>query len=110
MATATQLDTDMSFWAPETHHYQIDGSSSYLAVTVDPGMPSEAVVEVIDATLGELNAPSIASGKNLIQIAPTVILPCTVEGLAIDLTPLHTFDPGTSHADALAAAGYEVIQ
>jgi len=107
VATATQVDRDMSFWAPETRLYSIS-DGSYLAVTVDPGVPTPEVEEVLDEALAALDAPSIASGKNLIQISPTVILPCTDEGFAIDLTPLHTFEPGTSHEDALTAAGYEV--
>lgn len=106
MATATQLDTDMSFWAPGTRHYSLD-TGDYLAVTVDVGLNSEAT-ELLDQALDALDAPTVASGRNKIVVSPTVAIACTDEGVPTDLTPVATFAPGTTHEKALEDMGHVI--
>jgi hypothetical protein len=103
MTTAVLLDTDMSAWAPVTKHYQ--AGDTYLAVTVDEGLTHE-VAGYVDQTLTAMGQPALQVGACTILTSPTVILECLADGAPIDLTPDHVSPPGTSHEDALVAAGY----
>lgn len=117
MATATLVSSDIPGWAPGTDLYSTS-DGRYLAVESMP-VP-EDTTHVIEqgqspmtddllAVLGE----SFAAMK--VVIRPTVIFLCTEDGAPLDadendhdpLTPLHIFDPGTTHEQALRNAGYE---
>lgn len=100
----TLVDSDMSTWAPGTQHYVTD-NAVHLAVTVDAGL-NDLTAAGIDELLAANGQPTLASGIHKVVVAPTVIVECNDEGIAVSLTPLHTFPPGTSHEDALELAGY----
>lgn len=89
----------MSHWGPGVRHYQL--TDGYIAVSVDAGVTPETQT-LIDETLTALGVPTLDSGIHKVVVEPTVILACDAQGVANDLTPLHTFPPGTSHEDAIA--------
>lgn len=94
------MTTDMSHWADGTKHYRV-GGQDYAVEATTPGanvVPvgvAPMITELLQI-IGEGDAPLLA------VVRPTVVFACTPEGYAVDLTPLHTFPPGTSHEDALA--------
>lgn len=94
MGVATLITTDMSMWAPGTRHYQVDdGTNLAVEASALPEPP--------------------AGGQATKQLArPTVIFACTSSGESLDtedaLTPLHSFEPGTTYEQALTAAGYTI--
>ncbi|MBU8833381.1 DUF7572 family protein [Mycolicibacterium goodii] len=102
MPTVTQLSTDMSHWPAGTHHYVTD-AGDYLAVCVDVGIPAGSEQLLIETSA------QLDGGIVRVLAQPTVIVQCDAEGSATSLDRLHTSPPGTSHADALAAAGYTVV-
>ena len=89
----------MSPWGAGVEHYRLD-DGSHVAVSVDVG-PNERAQQFIAETLGV-----IGGTIHRYDIEPTVIIACDEAGVATSLDRLHTFPPGTSHEDALAAAGY----
>jgi hypothetical protein len=95
MGVATLMGTDMSAWAHGTRHYQID-DGTHLAV--------ESCLMYEAPVVGEQAVKQLGR--------PTVIFACTETGESLDgddaLTPLHSFEPGTSHEDALTMAGHTV--
>lgn len=102
MPTATRLDTDMSHWPAGSRHYAID-DGRHLAVCVDTGIPTDAE-GLLNETLQLLDG-----GVVRVVAQPTVIVECDAEGSATSLDRLFTCPPGTSHEDALAAAGFTVL-
>ncbi|AIT13436.1 hypothetical protein PBI_RONRAYGUN_23 [Mycobacterium phage RonRayGun] len=104
MATATRI-ADVPGWAPGTQHYNTDDGNT-IAVCVDIG-PNETTLGYLDETLSALVGQPIAGRHNIIQ-QPTTIIDCFPDGTVEQLTPMHTFPPGTSHEDALRLAGYDI--
>jgi hypothetical protein len=68
---------------------------------VDAGVTPETK-SLIDETLTALGVPTLESGIHKVVVEPTVVLACDADGVATDLTPIHSFPPGTSHEDAIA--------
>lgn len=86
MATATErTDVDLGGWAPGTKFYSTDDDQHF----------------VVDADLADY-------GSFKVVRRPTVILYCTETAGVTDLVPDFTFDPGTSHEDAVHLAGFEL--
>lgn len=109
MVSATQLDTDMAIWGPGARHYQTS-DGRHLAVKVDDtGTLADSYADKVDQLLTAIGQPAVASGKHRIVPQPTAIIECNGDGSPIDLTPEHTFPAGTSHDDALTAAGFIVV-
>lgn len=120
MAKATLVTEQLEGWAPGTRHYRTSDGQDF-AVEADP-IPDTAndfvsegggeayMVPADEApVVGELLMVLGETEKAVkLVVRPTVIFACTPEGAAIDLTPLHSFTPGTSHEDALRGAGYEL--
>lgn len=109
----TLQDTEMGGWPPDTRHYRAaDGTNYAVIVHGDIDAATQALVE---AVIEELDGPmpegmSVPIEQYRVVPQPTVIIPCAANGQPIDLTPAWTFPPGTSAADALAAAGYEIAE
>lgn len=110
MPTATPVDTEMSAWADGTRHYRGD-DGKYFAVEAtlveEEGTPiipagAQPMIDELLTVVGD----GRAALKQIVR--PTVVFECTEDGQAIDLTPVQTFPAGTTHAEALAAMGYEV--
>lgn len=99
------VDSVMATWAPDTRHYVTD-DGQHLAVHVADGLDA-VTTELINESLEVSGIPTLESGIHTLVVEPTTIIECTEEGIAVNLTPLHTFPPGTSHEDALAQAGYQ---
>lgn len=102
----TQVDKPMKRWPPNTRLY-IDESGQHYAVHADEGL-STGQESAVNAALAALGQPMIRSGMHTIMLCDTTIVACDENGIAPDLTPLHSSAPGTSHEDALAAAGLEI--
>ena len=101
--TITLQPTAMKSWAPGTRHYlAADGTN--LAV--------ESMIDTLAGEIPGLNElVTVMVGDTLPihqVVRPTVVFACTEEGLAVDLTPIQTFPPGTAHEAALTEMGYEV--
>lgn len=101
------MPTDMSTWAPVTRHYRTDDGQDFAVECSVDAIPAGAVsmidelVVALGSTLGETNQ----------VLRPTVVLPCGPDGSPLGDTvpaPLFTFEPGVSHDEALALAGYPV--
>lgn len=97
------MDTDMSAWAAGTRHYS--GSTNNYAVEASDVTIPENATRQIGGALALLN---VDPNQTTMLARPTVVFECTPEGLAIDLTPVATFPPGTTHEEALAEMGYQV--
>lgn len=111
MHTATLQDTDMSTWADGTRHYLTD-DGRHFAVEATILADGASVIPVgAQPMINEL-LTLVGDGRAALKqiMRPTVIFECTDDGLAIDLTPLWTFAAGTTHEDALAMAGYAVVE
>ena len=109
MKSATLVDSVMDTWAPDTRHYVTD-DGQHFAIHVYDGIDAQTS-QYIDETLAEMGMPVLADGSNTIVVSPTTVNVCTKDGLPIGDSipePLHTFDPGTSHVDALALMGYTI--
>ena len=76
---ATRIDVDMNGWCPVSRLYAVDGGN--IVVTVE----------------------DFLTAKN------TQVFYADETGGAISLEPLITFDPGTTHDEALIALGYTVV-
>jgi hypothetical protein len=76
---ATRIDADMGGWCPVSRLYAVDGG--HIAVTVADFLTANA----------------------------TQVFYADEAGGAISLEPLITFNPGTSHDEALTNLGYTVI-
>lgn len=96
-------DTDMNHWYPGTAHYACE-DGTFIAVHADQHMTNHAVAH----TTTPHGKPAVKRGRNFIVKTPTVILPCSEEGVALSMTPLFYFDPDTTVKDALKRAGYVV--
>lgn len=96
----------MRRWPPNTRLY-VDESGQHYAVHADGGL-SGGQQNTLNAALDELGQPAVKSGMHTIIMCETTIVACDENGIAPDLTPMCTCPPGTSHEDALAAAGFEV--
>src|SRR5689334_1319444 len=116
MPSATLVSESAPGWAPGTHLYSTS-DGRYLAVeATDPGDDVELVIKPGDSPGGDDILLMIGETEASLKVVvrPTVIFLCNEEGQAIDaeendfdpLTPLHTFPAGTTHAEALQAAGY----
>lgn len=118
LATAKLLSADIPGWAPGTNLYSTS-DGKYLAVEAMP-IPEETT-QIVEpgqspqndellAVLGE----SYAALK--VVVRPTIVFLSNADGVPVDadendydpMTPLHRFDPGTSHTDALKELGYKV--
>jgi hypothetical protein len=117
VATATLITENLAGWAPGTHHYRCS-DGRYLAVEADP-LPEGTMIPVEAAPLvGQIIVAVGGDTRQAVKYVarPTVVFLTNEDGVAVDadendhdpLTPLHTADPGTSHAEALAAMGYKV--
>jgi hypothetical protein len=118
MATATLVTDNLAGWAPGTRHYRCS-DGKHLAVEADP-LPEGSMLAVEDAPLaGQIIVAVGGDTRQAIKYVarPTVIFLCDEQGIPVDsdendhdpLTPLHRFEPGTTHSEALTAAGYEPI-
>lgn len=98
-------------WLPDTRCYSTS-DGRYLAVSVHPDSLSEGTIGIIDQALAALDPeiPTISSGRGNFEIVitPTTVIECNEEYIALTMTPVAVFDPGTPHDDALAAIGYQV--
>ncbi|MFV8266490.1 hypothetical protein ACNQR9_26080 [Mycolicibacterium peregrinum] len=84
MTTAFErTEVDLGGWAPGTRMFSTDDNRHF----------------VIDADLGDY-------GHLKVVRRPTVILYCTETAGVTDLIPDFTFDPGTTHEDAVRLAGF----
>lgn len=87
MATATEItDVDLAGWAPGTKFYSADDGTFF----------------VINA---DLHPTQDTLALTVVQ-RPTVLLFCTATACATDLVVDTQGDPGTTHEDLLAQAGY----
>lgn len=102
----TQVDKPMRRWPPNTRLY-VDDSGQHYAVHVDAGL-SAGQENAVNAALGDLGLPAIKSGMHTIVLCDSTIVACDENGIAADLMPMCTCPSGTSHEDALAAAGLEI--
>ncbi len=102
----TQVDRPMRRWPPNTRLY-VDESGQHYAVHVDAGL-SAGQENAVNAALSDLGQPMVKSGMHTIMLCDTTIVACDENGIAPDLTPMSTCPPGTSHENALAAAGFEI--
>lgn len=84
-------NVDLCHWIPVTKLYQAEDGTHF----------------VVEADLADYD--SIPSIHTIIR-RPTVIQHCNELAVATDLTPDHAFDPGTTHEQALALAGYQITQ
>jgi hypothetical protein len=101
---AELLSAEMAALPPGARHYRV-GADDYVAVMVD----TEALTAMAEGMLDELHRIIGADIQSTMRVVrPTEILAVTADGLPIDMTPLHTFPPGTSHEDALTRAGYTI--
>lgn len=107
MPTVMLMPTDMSHWADGTRHYR---TSDGLDLAVEATDPTDWEVVIPQGAQPMVDELLVVAGTNRAAVKqvvrPTVILACTSDGFATDLTPLHTFAPGTTHEDALQMAGY----
>lgn len=94
------IDADMPTWAPDTRHY-VTTDGRHVAVHVDAGL-NDLTAALLDESLAASVLPTLPSGVHKIVVEPTTIFACAEDGTAIDLTPLATFPPGTSHEDAVS--------
>lgn len=86
MATATErADVDLGAWVPGTKFYSTDDGRYFV---VDADLLDYAPFKVVRR--------------------PTVILYCSETAGVTDLVPDFTFDPGTTHEDAVQLAGFEL--
>lgn len=103
MATAVLINSDPPGSFPGTQHYLLDGVQHVLieASSTDPEIPAveAAVDELIKVSSGEILPVHRV-------IRPTVVFECNDEGIALSLTPIHKFPPGTTHEAALGEMGY----
>lgn len=84
MATAVErTDVDLSGWVLGTKFYSTDDDRHF----------------VVDADIEDY-------GQLRVVRRPTVILYCTETAGVTDLIPDFTFEPGTTHADAVRLAGF----
>lgn len=89
MSTATQVaDVDLGCWPPGARFYQTDDGRHF----------------VVEADLADYSALTTIK----VIRRPTVILYCTPDASVTDLVPDFTFEPGTTHEDAVRAAGFEL--
>lgn len=102
----TQVDKPMRRWPPGTRLY-VDESGQHYAVHADEGV-SAGQQNTLNAALNDLGQPMVKSGMHTIIMCDTTIVRCDENGIAPNLTPMCTCPPGTSHEDALAAAGLEI--
>lgn len=102
----TQVDKPMRRWPLNTRLYVAESGQHY-AVHADAGLTA-GQENALNAALNDLGQPAVKSGMHTIIMCDTTIVACDENGIAPDLTPLHSFAPGTSHEDALAAAGLEI--
>lgn len=100
----TLVDSEMSSWTPDTRHY-LAADGTHLAVSVQANL-TEQTIQYIEEALAAAELPKLEGGAYAIVASPTTVIECNDEGIALSMTPLHTFPPGTSHEDALAQAGY----
>ena len=118
MTTATLVASDIPGWAPGTNLYATD-DGRHLAVEAMP-LP-EGTTQVIEVGQDPMSDNILAQVGDTfasikVVLRPTVIFLCAEDGTPLDadendydpLTPLHTFDPGTSHEDAVRQAGYDI--
>ena len=110
-STARPFNYEVPGWPPGTRHY-FTSDGRILAVCVDLGIVDGIATAALEETLAAVDGPTLASGENTIVLQPTVVIECRpdghVDGDAMP-EPIHQSEPATSHADALAAAGYELI-
>jgi len=102
----TQVDKPMRRWPPNTRLY-VDEAGQHYAVHADGGL-SAGQQRAVDFALGDLGLPAVKSGMHTIVLCETTIVACDENGIAPELTPMCTCPPGTSHEDALVAAGLEI--
>lgn len=115
MPTATLVSSNPAGWAPGTRHYSTsDGRWLAVEATTDPGgthvieRGQSPNIDDLLAVMGE----SRAALKMVVR--PTVVFLSDEHGDRVDadendhdpLTPLHVFPAGTTHEEALTAAGY----
>ena len=85
METATEiLDADLGHWAPGSRMFSTSDDQHF----------------VVDADLAEY-----PTGIRIVR-RETAVLYCNADGTVTDLTPDHTFPPGTTAEEAVAAMGY----
>ncbi len=93
------LQTDMKRWPPGTRHYR-DESGQHYAVHAD----TEA-----GAVAASMNLPEgIARNIHTVLPCATTIVACDERGTAESMDAIYKGPAGTSHEDALAAAGFEL--
>lgn len=88
MAAVRINNVDLSNWAPGAQFYDL-GDGQFCIVMAD----------VVDL--------SREDGDTVIQ-RPTVILLCNEDAFVSDMDADWTFDPGTTHDEAVSLAGYEL--
>lgn len=124
MATTIALQpTEMGGWPPGTRHWRTADGQDY-AVIAGADL-SAAAREAIDTFLearGEAQLEELPAGTAIpveqtpnepghsVVPQPTAIIACLPNGQAVDLTALWSFPAGTTAADALTQAGFEVQQ
>lgn len=86
MIVTEVTDADLSHWIAGTRLFET-ADSTYFVVSAD------------------LNDYPADSSVTFIR-RPTVVLYCDPGGAVTDLIPDHSFDPGTSAEDAIAALGF----
>lgn len=106
MPTATLLPTSLPIWPPTTSHYAIS-DGTWLLVEVDENGPTAVMQAYVDQVADVTNTELVPMPMDYV-LRPTVILPANAAGFATSLDVLHRFDAGTTAADALAQAGFEV--
>lgn len=105
--TATQVNSSMSHWMPDTRCYTTS-DGRYLAVYVHADLNDKTRAHV-EGALAEHGIPTFRAGIHTIVVSPTTIVECNADGIAEELTAAHTFPPGTTHEEALRLAGYVLI-
>lgn len=98
------IDAEMPTWAPDTRHY-VTSDGLHLAVHVSAEL-NPLTTDLINESLEATGLSTLESGVHTVVVEPTTIFECNEDGTAISLSPLHVFDPGTTHENALKLAGY----
>lgn len=89
MKTATEItDTDLNHWIGGTRLFHTNNNEYFVVCSDLTDYPTSGSVKFIRRQ--------------------TSVLFCTPEATVTDMIPDHTFPPGTTTEDAIAALGYEL--
>lgn len=86
MASVTEItDADLNNWIPGSRFFATSDGQYF----------------IVDSDLTEY-----PEGKNTFIRRPTLIFYCNPDATVTDMTPDHTFDPGTTAEEAIEELGY----